>query len=180
MSSRLMCPHGYIDHDCAEMRLMRNQQPDFRSTESEVVTAYERLERHDLYMEAARLYARRSSCRRAHVGAVAVREGRIVAAGYNGAPASQPDCYEADCIMLDSHCVRAVHAEANLIAWSARTGTPLLGTELYCTHAPCISCAKLILNAGVLFVTWENSYAGHGLNFLKGINRQHTWGAYAP
>ena len=159
---------------------MSSSSPDSESAPSEVVTAYERIRRHDLYMEVARLYARRSSCRRAHVGAVAVRDGRIVAAGYNGAPAGELDCLETQCIMEYGHCIRAVHAEANLIAWAARTGTPLLGTELFCTYAPCINCAKLILNAGISFVVWENRYHNDGLPLLDRMNAQHEWVAYAP
>lgn len=106
-----------------------------------------RLSREKLFMHVAFLYGERSSCVRAKVGVVAVREGRIVAAGYCGAPQSQPHCLDVGCDLEDDRCVRTVHAEANLVAWAARTGTPLEGCEVYCTYYPCYTCAKLIANA---------------------------------
>jgi dCMP deaminase len=117
-----------------------------------------RLSRPRLYMEAATLYSRRSSCLRAHVGVVAVRDGRIIAAGYAGAPAGERECMLDGCIIENEHCTRSVHAEANLIAWAARTGTALEGTDIYCTHYPCLTCAKLLHNAGVDSVVWLYPY----------------------
>lgn len=133
----------------------------------------QRLSRPDLFMGAAVLYARRSSCLRAQVGAVAVREGRIVSAGYVGAPAGMPDCISNGCDLgPDGGCIRSVHAEANLIAWAARTGTPLQGTEIYCTHAPCLSCAKLLINVGITkfhFIQDYRDHRGAQLLWLLGI-----------
>lgn len=121
-----------------------------------------RITREELFAEVAWLYGQRSSCPRARVGAIAVRDGRIVAAGYNGAPAGQPHCLDVGCAMDHAHCVRAVHAEANLISWAARTGTPLIGTTLYCTNLPCLACTKLIINAGVMELKYKNMAHGGG------------------
>jgi len=159
---------------------MCSDGPGERSVASEAVTAYERLDRTSLFMEVARLYAQRSTCLRAHVGAVAVRDGRIICAGYNGAPAGTSHCLDVGCELgSEQICTRAVHAEANLIAWAARTGVALLGTTLVCTHAPCRNCAKLILNAGFAYVTYERTYHDDGLMLLKGIVRLNHWNAYA-
>lgn len=132
----------------------------------------QRLSRPDLFMSAAMLYARRSSCLRAQVGAVAIREGRIVSAGYVGAPAGMPDCTSNGCEIENGGCIRSVHAEANLIAWAARTGTPLQGTEVYCTHSPCLACAKLLINVGITrfhFIQDYRDHRGTQLLWLFGI-----------
>lgn len=117
-----------------------------------------RTQRSELFMGIAKLYAERSTCKRGHVGAVAVREGRVVAAGYNGAPSGQRHCLEIGCELVNEHCVRAVHAEANLVAWAARTGTPLLGTGVWSTTRPCLACTKLLANAGVVGVVFLEDY----------------------
>lgn len=133
-----------------------------------------RASRPELFMGVAELYAQRSSCLRANVGAVAVRDGRIVATGYVGAPAGMPHCFDVGCeIGSDGGCTRSVHAEANMIAWAARTGTALEGTTLWCTHLPCPTCAKLIGNAGIAAVIWKYAYrstAGHALLNQMGVD----------
>lgn len=101
-------------------------------------------------MRIAELYGQRSSCPRAEVGVTATKEGRVIASGYVGAPHGQPHCIDAGCIIgADGGCIRSVHAEANMIAWAARTGTSLEGTTVWCTHSPCLNCAKLLINAGI-------------------------------
>lgn len=107
----------------------------------------------DLYfMEVAHVIRKRSTCTRGSVGAVAVMDRRIIATGYNGSPPGAPHCTELGCLVSANHheagCQRTLHAEANLIAWAARTGQATLGATLYCTHGPCLNCAKLILSAG--------------------------------
>lgn len=130
-----------------------------------------RASRPELFMNIAELYAGRSSCLRANVGAVAVREGRIVATGYVGAPSGMPHCLDVGCdIGPDRGCIRSVHAEANLVAWSARTGTALQGTEIYCTHLPCYACAKLLCNAGISKFVWQLPYRDkQGLRLLQDL-----------
>lgn len=122
----------------------------------------QRIGRTDLFVAVAHLFGLRSTCPRAKVGAVAVLEGRIVSTGYVGAPSELPHCTEVDCDLQmvgeRERCVRTVHAEANVISWAAREGTPLEDAILYCTHMPCYSCAKLIVNAGIQRVVFENPY----------------------
>lgn len=133
-----------------------------------------------LFMGIAEMFGRRSSCPRANVGCVATLEGRIVASGYVGAPHGQPHCLEVGCEMENDHCVRTVHAEANLVAWSARVGTSLLGTTVWCTHSPCRTCAQLLANAGVKDLHWHHIYDQDALDlmFKLGIkgNRQRIPG----
>lgn len=130
----------------------------------------ERIGRSELFMEVARLYARRGTCRRGRVGAVAVREGRIIAAGYNGAPAGMGHCVDLGCNVVGGHCIRAAHAEANLVAWAARTGTTLEWATLYVTMSPCHTCAQILLNAGVSQIRFEGEYPHAGeMAYLKSL-----------
>lgn len=136
----------------------------------------ERLSRPDLFMGVAELYGQRSSCPRANVGAVAVRDGRIIAAGYCGAPSGLRHCTDIGCdIGPDGGCTRSVHAEANMIAWAARTGTELEATEVYCTHQPCYNCAKLLANAGITALHAAEYYRDKaGWNLLKALGVRVT------
>ena len=87
----------------------------------------------DLYfIRIAKEVAQRSSCPRAAVGAVIVKDNRILATGYNGAPPGKPHCIDEGCIIKDDHCTRAVHAEANAIAQATRYNVLLKGATLYC------------------------------------------------
>lgn len=119
-------------------------------------------------MEVAHALAKRATCKRGKVGVVIVRAHRIVATGYNGAPSLMLHCTEADCdIGPDGGCQRAVHAEANAIAFSARDGIQLYGTTLYTTHSPCRKCAQLIINAGIKEVIYNRAYRDpSGLSLL--------------
>lgn len=140
-----------------------------------------RISREALFMEIASLYGKRSTCPRAQVGVLAVRDGRPVAAGYNGAPSGMPHCTEVGCDLTHEilsiegqahlpveHCIRAVHAEANLISWAAREGVKLHGTSLFITHDPCVACAKLLVNAGVKEVSVAIRYGyGGGIELLQ-------------
>ncbi len=101
--------------------------------------------------------AKRSTCPRAAVGAVIVRDKRILTTGYNGAPRGLPHCTEVGCLMVNDHCVRTLHAEQNAIIQGALHGVDVSGSTLYVTHQPCMVCAKMMINAGIERVV----YAGH-------------------
>ena len=101
--------------------------------------------------------SKRSTCTRAQVGAVIVKDKRILTTGYNGAPKGLPHCLDVGCEMVGGHCVRALHAEQNAILQAAEYGVPLEGASIYITHQPCQVCAKMIINAGLRRVV----YAGH-------------------
>ncbi len=109
-------------------------------------------------MEIARTVATRATCPRASVGAVLVREHRILTTGYNGAPRGVAHCSEAGCLMVNDHCARATHAEANAIVQGALHGVSLEGSVAYCTHQPCVNCSKLLISAGVRKIVYGSAY----------------------
>lgn len=99
-------------------------------------------------MRIAILISQRGTCERLRVGAVLVKDKRIIATGYNGPPPNLPECGEEVCDTTKP-CTRAIHAEANLIAHCAKLGISTIDTTLYITHSPCIKCAELISQAGI-------------------------------
>lgn len=110
-------------------------------------------------MGMAKLLAERSTCNRGQVGALLVKDNRVVSTGYVGAPSGEPHCLEAGCELgLDGGCIRTVHAEANTLAYAAKEGISTNGTHLYVTLSPCINCAKLLINAGVKKVFYLKKY----------------------
>ena len=98
----------------------------------------------DYFMDIAFAVAERSTCDRAHVGAVLVRDRRILTTGYNGAPAGLPHCDEVGHLIVDGHCVRALHAEQNAIIQAALHGISIQGATAYVTHQP--ASAKMLIN----------------------------------
>jgi dCMP deaminase len=112
----------------------------------------------EYFMRIARTVATRATCPRASVGAVIVREHRILTTGYNGAPRGVPHCIDAGCIMRDDHCVRATHAEANAVIQGALHGVSLQGATAYCTHQPCVGCSKLLISAGIVKIIYGEAY----------------------
>jgi dCMP deaminase len=103
---------------------------------------------HSYYLELANLVATRSTCDRAHVGAVLVRNNAILATGYNGSLPGHPHCDDVGHLLVENHCVRTVHAETNAVAQAAKNGVALDGCTAYVTHTPCLGCLKLLNSAG--------------------------------
>lgn len=128
-----------------------------------------RPDRDEWLMRIAAYVSTRGTCMRASVGAVIAKEGRIISTGYVGSPSGQPHCIPDGCeIGDDGGCTRTVHAEANAIAFAARFGTGVDGSKLYCTHSPCLACAKLIINAGIVGFVYEHPYrVTSGLTLLE-------------
>jgi dCMP deaminase len=112
----------------------------------------------EYFMQIARTVASRATCPRASVGAVLVREHRILTTGYNGAPRGVAHCTEAGCMLVNDHCLRATHAEANAVVQGALHGVSLEGATAYCTHQPCVSCSKLFISAGITKIVYEEPY----------------------
>lgn len=139
----------------------------------------------DVMMWTAQTWALRGTCSRLQVGAVAAVDGRVIASGYNGTIAGAAHCdHTCDCTGFpvpspdpryhyngcrsQTSCEESVHAEANVIAFAARHGVTLKGATLYTTHAPCVSCARLIVNAGILSVHYASEYRSEkGLRLLR-------------
>jgi len=108
--------------------------------------------------------ARRSTCNRAQVGAVLVRDGRVLSTGRNGAPTGMPHCA---CTPAQP-CTESVHAEANSIAFAARHGVASEGASLVATHGPCLGCAGVLINAGLVAVYYHLTYRdGSGVARLR-------------
>ena len=112
----------------------------------------------DYFMNIAREVAARSTCDRKHVGAVIVREKTILSTGYNGSIKGLPHCDEVGCEMVDGHCVRTTHAEANAIVQAAKNGIQINQSEIYVTASPCYDCFKLIPNAGINVIYYDEFY----------------------
>jgi len=108
-------------------------------------------------MRIAEATALRGTCDRAEVGAVAVKNNRIVATGYNGSPPKQPHCDPNNHYLINGHCVRTIHAEMNVICQAAKMGISLEAATIYCTHEPCFECLKHLQSAGVIKVIYKNA-----------------------
>jgi dCMP deaminase len=117
----------------------------------------------EYFLKIATVVGERSTCRRHHVGAVAVKDKHILATGYNGAPAGLKDCLELGCLRDElgiasgtrQEICRGIHAEQNVIIQASLHGVSLEGAAIYVTHSPCVLCAKMLVNAKIKrFVTF--------------------------
>jgi len=119
------------------------------------------------FMDITRLVAKRSTCLRRAVGAVIVKDKRILSTGYNGAPVNITHCSEVGCLREklnvpsgEKHeLCRGIHAEQNAIIQAAFHGVSIKGATLYCTNLPCFICAKMIINAGIRNIYYVEGYA---------------------
>lgn len=117
-----------------------------------------RKEWHRYFLNIATLVATRATCPRLSVGAVVVKDNRILGTGYNGSPSGTPHCIDDGCIIHADHCIRSIHAEVNALL-SAMQATDIRGATLYCTHRPCWECSKLIVQTGIAAVVYgSDSY----------------------
>ncbi len=135
------------------------------------MTEHQRPSWDEYFMQIAFTVAQRSTCARAHVGCVLVRERRILTTGYNGAPAGLPHCDDVGHLLIDGHCVRTLHAEQNALIQAALHGVGTEGAAAYVTHQPCLTCAKMLINAGVRRVIYAGNYPDeHSRAFLDEAN----------
>jgi dCMP deaminase len=120
----------------------------------------------EYFIAIARLVSERSTCLRRKVGAILVREKRILCTGYNGAPHGLLHCDKVGCLRDELRIpagerieiCRGIHAEQNTLVQAAAFGINVSGATLYCTHAPCITCAKMLINAGIREFVIANDY----------------------
>lgn len=110
------------------------------------------------FMSIAEAVAQRASCPRLSVGAILVRDKRIIATSYNGAPTGQETCLDVGCDIVSGHCVRARHAEENLVSVCARYGIVTQDAVVYCTHEPCDRCAGILRQAGIVKAYYKQPY----------------------
>ena len=125
----------------------------------------DRIDKENYYLDIAQTVQERSTCLRKRYGAIIVRNDEIVSTGYNGAPAGVSTCVErGECLRKKlgipsgtrHEMCYAVHAEQNAIIQAAKLGVNIDGSTLYCTHQPCILCAKMIVNAGIVRVVYHS------------------------
>jgi len=120
----------------------------------------------DYFLEITRLVAKRSTCLRRGVGALIVKDKRILATGYNGAPSGLPHCLDVGCLREElgtpsgerHEICRGIHAEQNAILQAALYGVSIKGAALFCTHQPCVLCAKMAINAGIQQIIYCGDY----------------------
>ena len=131
----------------------------------------------DAYMKTAETFAELSSAKRLHVGAIVVKDDRIISIGYNGMPSGwDNNCEDLIRNEQDNGIVKyttiskpeVLHAETNAIAKLARSNESGLGSTMFITHAPCLDCAKLVYQSGINTVYYRNSYRDeNGIHFLQ-------------
>jgi dCMP deaminase len=121
----------------------------------------------DYFIEVANAISKRATCDRGRSGCVIARDKRILVTGYVGSPAGLSHCDEVGHLFkktihedghVTQHCVRTVHAEQNAICQAAKSGISIEGATLYCRMTPCITCAMLIINCGIIRVVCEKKY----------------------
>jgi dCMP deaminase len=127
------------------------------------------------FMTITREVAERSTCLRAKIGAVIVRDKNILATGYNGSPTGLPHCLDVGCLIyrsttpsgeVEENCFRCIHAEINAIAQAAKNGASIRAGDIYITHTPCIHCFKVLINTGIKRIFYDKPYKLHTLEEL--------------
>lgn len=119
------------------------------------------------FMDITCLVAKRTTCLRRAVGAVIVKDRRLLSTGYNGAPSNVRHCAEVGCLRQQLNVpsgerhelCRGIHAEQNAIIQAAYHGVSIKGGTLFCTTQPCSICAKMIINAGIVRIVYQDGYA---------------------
>ena len=117
-------------------------------------------------MEMAQVASKRSTCMRRSVGAVIVKDKRLLATGYNGTPRGMAHCEEVGCLRTKLNVpsgkmhelCSGIHAEQNAVIQAAVHGVSVDGGTLYCTHQPCVVCTKILINAGIRRIVYANPY----------------------
>ncbi|MFH1612122.1 MAG: cytidine/deoxycytidylate deaminase family protein [bacterium] len=131
------------------------------------------------FMEICYLVSKRSTCIRRNIGAVLVKDKRILSTGYNGAPSKIEHCCDRGCLRQKLNILsgekhelcRGLHAEQNAIIQAGLYGINIKNSILYCTHQPCIVCAKMIINVGIEKIIFEGNYPDNlSLEILKEAN----------
>ncbi|WP_079530335.1 ComE operon protein 2 [Halobacillus hunanensis] len=121
----------------------------------------ERISWNQYFIAQSYLLKSRSTCERLAVGAVIVRDKRMIAGGYNGSVSGGVHCVDDGCYVIDGHCVRTIHAEMNALLQCAKFGVATEQAEIYVSHFPCLHCTKAIIQAGIKAVYYSEDYRNH-------------------
>jgi dCMP deaminase len=117
------------------------------------------------FLDLAEVWSKRGTCDRLQTGCVIANpKNRVLASGYNGAPRGLPHCDDVGHLMVEGHCLRTIHAEANAVIQAARTGVSIEGAVVYVLHRPCFRCATLLVGAGIQQIVYRHPYEIHGDN----------------
>jgi len=107
------------------------------------------------FMEMVDMVGSRATCPRKHVGAILVKDKKILSTGYNGSPHGLEHCEDIGCMIVDNHCIRTIHAEMNALL---QAGKEAKGSILYCNCIPCAICFKLCIQMGVTKIVYSEDY----------------------
>ncbi|UOR13877.1 ComE operon protein 2 [Halobacillus amylolyticus] len=121
----------------------------------------ERISWNQYFIAQSHLLKSRSTCERLAVGAVIVRDKRMIAGGYNGSVSGGVHCIDEGCYVMEGHCVRTIHAEMNALLQCAKFGVATDQAEIYVSHFPCLHCTKAIIQAGIKAVYYSEDYRNH-------------------
>lgn len=120
----------------------------------------------EYFMDITKVVATRSTCIRRQIGAVIVKDQRLLSSGYNGAPSGLPHCGQIGCVRAVNQIpsgerqelCRGLHAEQSAVVQAAMYGVPICGATIYSTHQPCSACTKILINAGIKRIVYQYSY----------------------
>lgn len=126
----------------------------------------------EYFLQIAKLVSTRATCPRLRVGAVLVKDRKIISTGYNGSPRKTDQCDEVGCHLVNNHCARVLHAEENAVIAAAYHGVSTKGTTLYVRYFPCDRCAKVIINAGIEKVIYRENYKNSDQTFTRQMFKQ--------
>lgn len=131
-----------------------------------------RMSFNEYFLQLAELTSKRSTCQRLKVGAVIVKNNRILSTGYNGSIKGHEHCIDVGCLKNDEgRCIRCIHAEANALLFAK---TDLEGAVIYVTHYPCENCSKLIAQSGIKKIVYKNEYENtYSREFLRDLEVIH-------
>lgn len=121
----------------------------------------ERIPWNQYFLSQSLVLAQRSTCERLMVGAVIVREQRMIAGGYNGSVSGEDHCSQVGCYLENGRCVRTVHAEMNAIIQCSKFGASTQEADIYVTHFPCLKCTQAIIQAGIKRIVYLYDYHNH-------------------
>lgn len=120
-----------------------------------------RIDWHEYFLAQSHLLRLRSTCERLKVGALIVKDNRVIAGGYNGSVSGEAHCIDVGCYVEGGHCIRTIHAEINALLQCSKFGVSTEGSSVYVTHFPCVHCTKSMIQAGVKNIYYAEDYKNH-------------------
>ena len=130
---------------------------------------------HKYFMDIADKVAERATCDRRHVGAVIVRDKRILATGYNGSLPGTAHCDDIGHLIINGHCHRTVHAELNAIAQCALCGISCQDSNIYINTYPCLNCFKSIIASGIRVIYYKSDYESQDKDVIEELLKDMPW-----